>query len=331
MKPPAWYSQKDYKFVKSNSSMASVPLPNYLYDLDENIKVYNFQKVLRKVHDESGKTIREVAKEIGVHEVTYRNHLSGAGRADFGELKKLSKIYGVDFLQIAFDMNLAFVMKKKVTKLPRTLTRYLAYYVGYLQGDGYIRANRTSIGFSDEYLSQCNQMDILTKNLFGIGGMMVCGKSIIAKKLCYTLVVNSRIVNSFIHNCFGINRGVKNELRIPKLMFANKELLKIYISGLYDADGTLPKHPDKVVQFFLDITMKDKIFMQEIKDVLKSFGIETLKLYERVANYPTGVGSSSAWEIRIRRRAEMLKFLQIIGFRHPDKLRRQKELIPMLL
>ena len=331
MKPPALCLQNYFKGIKCSFPVTRDPLPNYLYNLDENIKVHNFHKVLRKVHDKSGRTIRSVAKEIGIHEVTYRHHLSGVGRANFNELKRLNKIYNVDFLKIAFDENYLLTTKRKAVQLPRKLTKELAYYIGYLQGDGYLRSTKNSLGFSDEYLEQIKIMGALTKKLFGIDSVIIAAELGLAKKPCYSLVVNSFIVNSFIHNYFGIIRGIKTELRIPKIMFSNKEILKFYISGLYDADGTLPKHPDKVVQFFLDITMKDKVFMQEIKAVLKSFGIETLKLYERIARYPTGIGMSHTWEIRIRRHAEMLKFLQIIGFPHPDKIRRQKELIQMLL
>jgi hypothetical protein len=331
MKSSALYSKNDYKESNREFSMVVIPLHNYLYDLDENIKIYDFYTVLRKVHDKSGKTIRSVAKDVKIHEITCSLYLSGKNRPSFRMLKKLSGIYGVDLLQIAFDGDYSFIIKKKITKLPRELTNDLAYYIGYLQGDGYLESDKKSFGFADEYMGQIEKMKLITADLFGIESKIYELFSRLATKPCYHLVVNSFIATSFISVVFKINKGIKIDLRIPQIMFENKEILKYYISGLYDADGTLPKHPDKVVQFFLDITMKDKVFMQEIKVVLKEFGIETLQLYERIAKSPSGTKMFSSWEIRIRRRSEMLKFLQIIGFHHPDKLRRQNELISMLL
>jgi len=326
---PALYSGKGFKEKNHDYSMASVPLPNYLYDLDENIKVYNFHDVLREVHNKSGKTVRSVAKEIGVHEVTCSLYLSGKNRPDFKMLKRLNKVYLVDFLQIAFDNNYSFIIKKKVTKLPRELTLDLAYYIGYLQGDGYLESDKKSFGFADEYKSQIEKIKLMTNDLFGIESKIYELFSRLATKPCYHLVVNSFIVTSFIGVVFKVNKGNKIDLRIPKVILENRFLLPIYISGLYDADGTLPKHPKEAKQLFLDVTMKDKEFMEQIKQVLRSFGIDTLRLFERKAHSCFNIKASSAWEVRIRKHSEMLKFLQIIGFHHPDKLRRQKEVLAM--
>jgi len=330
MKSLALYSQNDFKERNHDSFMVAIPLPNYLYDLDENIKVHNFHKVLREVHDGSRKTIRAVAKEIGVHEVTCSLYMSGKNRPRFKMLKELSKVYSVDFLQIAFDKEFDFIIKGKVTKLLRQLTKELAYYIGYLQGDGYLESDRKSFGFADEYESQVEKMRLMTTVLFGIESKIYEVFSRLATKPCYHLVVNSFIVNSFISTVFGINWGIKVNLRIPRIILENRPLLSHYISGLYDADGTIPKNPKKAKQLFIDVTMKDKEFMGQIKQVLFSFGIDTLKLFERKAHSCFNTKSSTAWEVRIRKRSEILKFLKIVGFHHPDKLRRQKEVLAML-
>ena len=313
-----------------DSSMVAIPLPNYIHDLDENIKVYNFHKVLRKIHEESGKTIRSVAKEIGVHEVTCSLYMSGKNRPNLKMLKRLSKFYGVDLLQIAFDRKYYFIIKKKVTKLPRELNKELSYYIGYLQGDGYLESDKKSFGFADEYKSQIEKIKLMTMDLFEIESKIYELFSRLATKPCYHLLVNSFIVNSFIGVVFGVNTGIKINLRIPKIILENRFLLPDYISGLYDADGTIPKSPKKAKQLFVDVTMKDKYFMEQIKQVLLSFDIDTLKLFERKAHSCFNIESSSAWEIRIRKHSDLIKFLHIIGFHHPDKLRRQEEVLVML-
>ena len=307
--------------------MLNMPLPNYLFQLDEKIKIDGFHKILFEHHSKTRLTMRAVSKIIGVNEITYQLYLKGKNRPDFKILKRLSAVYGVNLLQIAFEQNFRFVAKKKIVKLPKCLTSELAYYIGYLQGDGYLESDKKSYGFADEYKSQMEKMNDLTKKLFNIKGNIVEVVSKIATKPCYNLVVNSFIVNSFIHSYFGIIRGEKKELRIPKIMFSNKQILASYISGLYDSDGTIPKTPQKAKQLFLDITMKDEFFMNEIKTALELFGIHSLKIYERRSHSGVGSWDSPSWEIRIRKHSEILNYLKQIGFHHPDKLRRAKELI----
>lgn len=327
---PAQESKINYKEMICNFNMSGVPLPNYLYILDEKIKIHNFFNIFREVHNCSGMTVRQVAKQMGVHEVTFRFYLNGLSKPNFRMLKRMGVIYGVDFLQITFVSNCQFLIKGKVIKLPRKLSKNLAYYIGYLQGDGYLESDKKTIGFVDEYIGQINKINKITREIFGINGKIKKQKSVIAKKYCYQLGINSYIINSFFHDYFGIIRGVKVKLRIPIILFSDEKLLKSYISGLFDADGTFPRHPKKDKQVFLEITMKDKEFMKEIKYLLSYFGITTLKLYKRVARFPTGYGYSTTWEIRIRKKSEILKFMDIIGFKHPDKLRRQKEFLELL-
>ena len=328
---PALNPQSDYKPKNCSLDMISVPLPNYLPQLDERIKVQGFHAVLLEQHRKTKATMRAVSKLLGVHEVTYQLYLTGKNRPDFKMLKKLSQVYGTDLFQIAFDGNYAFVVKKKVVNLPRELTIDLAYYVGYLQGDGYISRYDRHIGFCDEYKAQMEKIDGLTRKIFNIQGVLKSQMTVLSKKPCYKLTVNSMAVNSFLSEVFGINKGVKKDLKVPRILFENEELLRNYVSGLYDADGTLPKNPAKAKQLFLDITMKDKQFIEEIQCILGSFGITSLKLYERRTHSFVGNPDSPSWEIQIRRKKEIQHFLERIGFKHPDKSRRAIEVMAMLV
>jgi len=327
---PADYLQSDYMLEKMDLNMASVSLSNYLPLLDERIKIQGFHTVLSEQHNKTGKTMRAVAKLIGIHEVTYQLYLKGKNRPDFKMLKKLSQVYGVDLLQVAFDANCKFVVKKKVVDLPRQLTANLVYYVGYLQGDGYLSKYGLHIGFCDEYREQMEQMNKLTKNIFGIEGRLESRLSKISKKPHFNLTVNSMAINSFLNTVFGINKGVKIGLRIPNVILSNTELTKVYLAGLYDADGTIPKNPLKAKQLFLDITLKDREFVEEIQQVLYRFGITSLKLYKRTTLSFAGKYTSPSWEIQIRRHCEIKRFLENISFQHPDKSRRAKEVLAML-
>ncbi len=308
-----------------------INLPNYLFDLNENIKIYNFHAVLKRIHIKSKKTITCVAKELGVSQSTCSNYLSGKNKPNLKMLKKLGQFYNTNFLDFAFSGNYLFIIKRKKVKLPRKLTSELVYYIGYLQGDGYLESDNKSIGFTDEYKSQLEKIRLITIKVFGVDCKIYSVFSELAKKPCYHLTINSFIINSFIQTVFEINTGVKVNLKVPKIILNKKEFLPYYISGLYDADGTLPKRPKKAKQLFVDITMKDKEFIEEIQKILFLFEINTLKLFKRKGTGSFNTVNSFTWEIRIRKKSDILLFLKKIGFRHPDKIKRQKELIQLLI
>ena len=117
---------------------------------------------------------------------------------------------------------------------------------------------------------------------------------------------------------------------IPKLLKLDKKILRYYLSGIYDADGTLPINPERCKQFFIDITLKDKQIIDEIKNCLDMFGIKTLKPYCRMAKSPSSDFISKTWELRIRKKSEIINFLTRIGFVHPHKFKRQKKLLNIM-
>ena len=170
--------------------------------------------------------------------------------------------------------------------LPREINPKLSYFIGYLQGDGAIESNKKRIDFIDEYSDQIKQINTLSLELFNVKGKVIKTRGIKSKKYAHRLDIGSIVLNSYINKVFGVNRGIKSNLKIPEIMRSNKEIFKWYLRGLFDADGTLPKNPDKCKQYFIDITMKDRNFINEIKEALGSFGIETLKPYCRIAKSP---------------------------------------------
>ena len=304
-------------------------LPNYIYDLDEKILVLGFYKVLLKEHKKVGFTHANVAQRVGVMETTYSSYLHGRTSCSIGMLKKLCQIYSSNIMKKAFDGNFLFTIRNKAICLPKRITIGLAYYIGYLQGDGYLGGDGLRFGFFDEYQAQMERLNNLTFKLFKTKGKIkerFTGKS---KKPSFNLEIKSLVVNSFINTVFGIPRGKKLNLSIPKIITSNK-MLRHYLAGLYDADGTLPKNPHTAKQLFIDITLKDKKFVEEIKQTLLLFGIETLHLYKREAKSVQSDKPSITWELRIRKKRFILKFLQEIGFYHPDKAKRAEKLKKIL-
>lgn len=232
------------------------------------------------------------------------------------------KIYSMD--------NLTVTARRKKLTMPKQISNELAYFVGYLQGDGCLTSDKKQIIFTDEYIEQINEINNLSKKLFGITGHIVLKKSKLSTKLVPNLEIKSIVLNSFLHHVFEINRGEKKNLKIPQLIKEDKQALKYYLGGLFDADGTLPKHPEIAKQLFIDITLKDKEFIEEIKNELQKIGIITLKIFER-KNKSLGLQNDKiCFELRIRRRDMLLKFLHELNFYHPNKSIRAKQMLAFL-
>jgi hypothetical protein len=240
-------------------------------------------------------------------------------------IKTLNDIVSKNIFYMIEQNNPIFFSKWKKVKLPGYLTPKLAYFIGYLQGDGSIESNKKRINFTDESEDHLNNINKICFDLFGIKGISRSYMTLISKKPVYRLDIGSLVLNSYLHKIFEINRGVKKDLKIPKIITQNKNILKWYLVGLFDADGTLPKNPKTCKQMFVDITFKDKGFIEEIQNQLKSFNIITLNPYCRIAKSPTSDYISRTWELRIRRKVEIIKFLNTIGFIHSDKGKRVKK------
>ena len=315
----------------SNAKYVMVPLPNYLPMLDDKVFICGVSKILWQSHAKSGLSCRQAGKLLGFTRDYYQKHLTIKKICSMKFLKRFQKhIDSEIFDKLYFLEKLEFTARTKRVFIPKELTPDLAYFVGYLQGDGCLTSDKKMITFSDEYIEQIEQINLVSEKLFGIRGHVYWKDSKISTKLSPCLEIKNVVLNSFIHTVFKINLGEKQNLKIPAIIKFDKELLRSYLPGLYDSDGTLPKEPDKAKDLFIDITMRDMCFIEEIKACLLLFGIETLKIYNRRHKSPSSEAISSTYEIRIRKIGMLIRFLREIGFKHPNKSVRSVKMLRLL-
>ncbi len=305
----------------------SVNIDEYVHKLSSTLQI--------KISDDR---IRNIVYKVGINEVVIGTDVSKRTikrylKQDMYPLvffHKLNHLIAADIFSRIAKSDTLFVSKWKTVRLPVKATPTLAYFVGYLHGDGCIECNERKINFIDEYEEQMERIDAMCFKLFGINGKIKAEMSLLSKKPAYRLIIESKAINSYFHCAFNMNQGKKNILQIPEIFKRNKTLLRWYLSGLFDADGTLPKNPKASKQLFIDVTFKDKTFIEEIREALLTFGITTLSPYCRMAKSPSSDYISETWELRIRRKAEIIRFLKSVGFAHPDKERRAREILQLL-
>jgi len=308
-----------------------VRLENFLVKLNSSVRLAGVWPLLSSIHEKTGLSYRQAAEKFGLAESNYRYFVQGRKRCPLSFVLKFGSLFGnPHFTDDVFALPLLFSSSSDLLSLPKEADTSLAYFVGYLQGDGYICSDRKKVEFVDEDLCQIRLISALAWKLFGTRGRIYSRPGLKPGKLIFRLILSRVAINSYLHAVFGVPRGIKTDLKIPRVIKAEKELLRWYLRGLFDADGTLPKHPRLAKQLFIDIALKDKAFIIEIRDCLTKFGVETLAPYPRRSISPATGRDCLTWELRIRRKAQIVSFLEQIGFVHKLKNARQRKLLRML-
>lgn len=306
-------------------------IPNYLEKLDDSILVCNVSRILQESHGKSGLTFSQASEKIGVSRKYYYELLNSRRAASISFLRLFARdVDGAVFEKIYALSELFLTARVNRVKMPKEITSDLAYFFGYLQGDGCLTSDKKGLTFSDEYLDQITAMNNLSRKIFGIEGKIYEKISAIAIKPAYHLEIKNVVLNSFFHHVFGLNRGKKEKMTIPDFIKSNQAFARSYLSGLFDADGTLPKNPEKAKMLFIDIAMKDKQFILDIQNLISTFDINTLKMYERDSSSSITLKKCKTYELRIRRIIELTKFLQRVGFLHPNKAIRAQKMLQVL-
>ncbi len=223
-----------------------------------------------------------------------------------------------------------YTLRTKKVLIPQFLSPKLAYFIGYFQGDGHLGKDKKRVEFADEYISQLKTINELSNEIFDTTGIIYYSNTKISLKEAYRLQINRNILNSYLYKIWNLPRGKKINLKIPPLMFKDKDILRWYLKGLFDADGTLPKDPHKCKQLFIDIAAKDLSLIEDIRIALYKFNIITLKPYCKKSQSPNSKNICYTWELKIRKKSEMIRFLKEIGFFHQIKSIRAQKLANIL-
>ena len=120
----------------------------------------------------------------------------------------------------------------------------------------------------------------------------------------------------FLHQILGLPIGKKGNFQISEWVMNNDDFLREFISGFFDAEGSI--YIDKFQKVGICLTNSNLSFLTTIRLLLQSrFGIEFGSFYRK--------HNQNAFEIKTRSKEVILRFCQKIGFRHPYKLEKMEE------
>lgn len=299
-----------------------VKLNSYLDKIDLKIRLHGLSALLKKIHTLYYKTFKSNLN--AVHISTYYNWVSGKTPIPIAYLTML-KNYDSTILEKAYKkFNYVSVGGPRCV-LPRVMNTDLAYLIGALHGDGSMHRNRkyvTISGNSLEYFTKV--INPLFKDIFKIkGGVLVIRKN---KTEYYSLEIGSRAIHSFL-SLFSPVGEKKGKLHIPEIIKLDKNLLRHYLSGLFDTDGCLTHVEKNRKQLYFTFLQSDKNFVEEVRTALISLNIDVNPTYLFLSpktfekNAPR---TRKEWRIYIGSRKMLRKFLGIILLRHPEKAMRAK-------
>ena len=304
------------------------PLSNFLLLLREDIKIVGVSQILQKWHNRNMPSFTLGAQKLKISKNFYRCIIQGKNSLPIWFLKKLSHL-DKDISGKIYKNFSYITARNSLDILPKSINPQLAYYIGFLHGDGHVDKNEKRISFSEKYNSQLKIINKLTKTLFNVKGDLYFRKE--EDRKFWTLDVRRVTINSFFSEVIGIKRGRRTSNEIPKIIMKNKELLRWYLCGLFDAEGAMPLNPKNRKNLYIDIAMRDAGLINYVKNLLvKNFDITPYGPYRRIAKSPHSNNLSIESELRIRKQSEIIKFLTKIGTMHPDKIRRKNLILSLL-
>lgn len=199
----------------------------------------------------------------------------------------------------------------------------LAYIVGVMLGDGGIYGKSYTVFCRDrerEFVEFCAGK---VREVFGIHPRIHR-----AAPNCWAATTNRRSVHRFLETV-GYPKGRKlTNAKIPAMFLASEKDRIEVIRGLFDAEGYCgidrQEHGERFYEYpYVGIDMIAKPVIMEVKRILSELGIECSVSLKR----PRAWGKHPQWSLVIKGRERVRKFAELIGFRHPVKSARLKEIV----
>lgn len=210
------------------------------------------------------KSWKEISSDLKISKAMIFHYMNGSFPLPLILYEEISKITGVEVYFRVIEKN---KFMRKSANIPK-LDASLAEVLGALAGDGHFSGISHEISvtcsseFDREYISY---LKILFERKLGMSFRISLHGSAIRLK------TYSRELASILHKEYGCPIGKKKgNLKIPKVFENNLELMKAYIRGLFDTDGSiyLRRKKDMVVE----IINVDLPYLESLKVVLNKMG-----------------------------------------------------------
>jgi hypothetical protein len=311
-------------------------IPNYLLDLicdedgkEKSIYLNDASSLIKEIWDEiiknnwrDLKVKKFIPNKLNITASVFYGYKNGRKNISISTLYSLIKIWqnfcnknekeAVDKWNDVYNRELSLSTHSRCqkTSLPRYINPKLSYLLGWICGDGnFHRGNHYCIKISEK---SKNQLEMVLKPLF-MDIFKVKPQIFKRCKNGYAIQIGSKSIFRFLKNVIKIQVG-----HIPSIVnyfdLINK---KHFLIGLFDAEGYVnPRYLDSVIT----ISQNDKLFLEKVKFLFYENNIKFIGPHEHKTNL--GIW----YTLKIRKKEEILKFIDSISSYHIDKLKRLEKL-----
>lgn len=203
-------------------------------------------------------------------------------------------------------------------KFPKEVTKELAYIVGIILGDGCLAGDKNNsrgnwtiaVCFDNE--KHCKLYRNYFNAVFGINP-----KYYWTNKGYYDCYIASKALHWFFQCFFEIKNGIKNDsILIPSRVYKDQNILSHLVEGLFDSDGTVVPSR-RTVKF----ASTSKAIVQQLEMIFKEWDIPCHSYV-----WTKKGGFKPLYSICINSKKGILAFADKVGFQHPAKKEKLKNL-----
>lgn len=310
-----------------------IPLKNFLLNLvtatdgkESSIYLRGVEKFIQEIWGEMVKCnwrklkVDEfIPRELGISQIyAYKNGRKAMSIQTIHKLFLLWKAYSQKDEEAVkkkwdaiYKSNFSFSIHKGLqpTKLPKDLTPKLSYLMGFICGDGHLidYGCHYLIKISEKSINQLNYiLKPLIKQLFNIEAPIfhIYGEG-------YALQFGNKPIFRFLTRVLKLKVG-----EIPKIIKSVDPVNKKYfLMGLFDSEGSVdPSYLGSRIV----ICQSDYKFLEEVINLFNDLNIYFNGPYKHKSE-------KGIWyRIEVRRKSEIVKYINEIGSCHIDKLQKLK-------
>lgn len=331
-KCPQNYSRIKNKIPKE----PQIPLKNYLLDLisesdnkKSSIYLIGVEKFIKEIWEEitrhNPRTLKVkvlIPQNFRIHHMTFYHYKNGKKAIPLQILYKLLELWkqycpknNREFKrkwEEIYRSNFYFSSSRRYPLIipPKYINPQLSYLIGWICGDGNFN------NYNNHYLIKISEKSIIQLNyilspLFNIL-FNAQPKLYHIYKGGYALQLNSKPVFRFFTQVLKIRVG-----EIPELVFNLDEINKRYfLAGVFDSEGFVSKNRYKIT-----ISQAKIEFLVGLLQLFSLFKIK----FNGPTQHTTKLGTW--YSIRLEKKSEIVKFYNIIGSYHVEKLPKIKAMI----
>ena len=165
----------------------------------------------------------------------------------------------------------------RIVKIPKHITKELAYLLGYTMGDGCLSQKKYKIQYNDADIEKLVLVNRLYSEIFNVKGKIKKHP----QKEMYRLEITSKFCLYFLNRICEMPIGRKKDLRIPELIKKCSHKLQLYfLVGFFDAEGGYGS-------YFYSVTQHSLIILKDLAKIVDKEGIRA-KLYGPYGPYREG-------------------------------------------